>query len=284
MYFLFDIGGTNTRVALSDGKKVAKAKSFPTPQSFDEGLQALVGSANELSGGKAFTAAAGGIAGPLDAGRQMLVNSTNLPEWVGKPLVSALKKKLQAPIFLENDTALVGQGEAAFGAGQGSAIMAYLTVSTGLGGARYVDGLLDKSSLGFEPGHQLIPVPEEYLALYQPCASCDTMDLEALVSGGGLLRSFGMRAEDINDERIWENCAFFLASGLHNVIVYWSPDTIVLGGPLIKSGKISLARVRENLRRTMKIFPKLPAILTAKFDGDGGLYGALSLVRSRLAE
>ena len=51
MYILFDIGGTNMRVALSrDGITFGEPKIIPTPKDFDAGMLALKNLATELTG------------------------------------------------------------------------------------------------------------------------------------------------------------------------------------------------------------------------------------------
>lgn len=157
MYLLFDIGGTNIRLAISkDGKTFGNPKIFSTPKSFNDGMRFIKKEALEISGGKKIKAVAGGIAGHLDKNKTKLAGSPNLPAWVGKPLKRALEDSFGAPVVLENDASVVGLGEAVFGAGKGKSIVAYITVSTGIGGARIVDGRIDKSSSGFEPWHQII--------------------------------------------------------------------------------------------------------------------------------
>src|SRR4030066_415253 len=42
------------------------------------------------------------------------------------------------------------------GAGKGFNIVAFLTIGTGVGGARIVGGKPDANVFGFEPGHQII--------------------------------------------------------------------------------------------------------------------------------
>jgi predicted NBD/HSP70 family sugar kinase len=50
MYLLFDIGGTNMRLAISkDGKNIGKIKIVPTPQDFIKGMKLFEESARELS-------------------------------------------------------------------------------------------------------------------------------------------------------------------------------------------------------------------------------------------
>ena len=111
MYLLFDIGGTKMRLAVSrDGTTFEEPKIIPTPQSFEEGMRAFSELATELSGGEPITAAAGGIAGPLNKERTMLINSPNIPDWINKPLKEALGSAINAPVFIENDNAIVGGG------------------------------------------------------------------------------------------------------------------------------------------------------------------------------
>ncbi|MBI2314469.1 ROK family protein, partial [Candidatus Daviesbacteria bacterium] len=157
MFLVFDIGGTNMRLAVSrDGKNIEEPKILKTPKDFDEGMLLFKKTALNLSDGEKIKAAAGGIAGPLDGKKEMLVNSPNLAGWVKKPLKKALEKFFGAPVFIENDAALSGLGEATYGSGQGYKIIVYITISTGVGGARIVNSHIDTNALGFEPGHQII--------------------------------------------------------------------------------------------------------------------------------
>ena len=58
MYLLFDIGGTNMRIALSrDGQTFEEPHIIPTPKDFDAGMLALKNLATELLAGEKATAA-----------------------------------------------------------------------------------------------------------------------------------------------------------------------------------------------------------------------------------
>lgn len=268
MYLLFDIGGTNTRLTISkDGKTLEEPTSVFTLKNFDEGITQFKKFVSERVSGKKITAAAGGIAGPLDREKTMLVNSPNIPDWAGKPLKKTLEDTIGAPVFLENDAALAGLGEAVFGSGQNFSIMVYITVSTGIGGARIVDKKIDRSALGFEPGQQVID--------YKNGAS-----LESIVSGSALLRRFNKKPHEITDEAVWEEEARVLAYGLNNAIVHWSPDGIVLGGSMmLKKPGIEIERVRFHLKNIFHIFPEIPQIVEAALADTGGLHGALAYLQ-----
>lgn len=280
MYLIFDIGGTNMRLAVSrDGESFGETKVLETPQDFSEGMLLFERAALNLAGGKKLKAAAGGIAGPLDRNKEKLVNSPNISGWIGKPLKESIQKAIGAPLYLENDTAIVGLGEAIVGAGKGEAIVAYITVSTGVGGARIVDGKIDRNVYGFEPGHQIID-PAGCL-----CPICGTSGhLEGHVSGTALEGHYHKKPYEISDPKIWEEEAKWLAYGLNNTIVHWSPHIAVLGGSMItKEPGISIERVRHHLKNILLIFPEIPRLVKAELGDTGGLHGALAFLKQNLS-
>ena len=276
MFLLFDIGGTKTRLAVSrGGKNFDEPKIVATPRDFNAGILLFEKIISELSGGEKIEAAAGGIAGPLDRGKTKLINSPNLSGWIDKPLKETLQKIIKAPLYLENDAAVVGLGEAVNGAGKGEEIVAYITVSTGIGGARIVDGKIDRNIFGFEPGHQIID-PTGTL-----CPMCGLAGhLEGHVSGVALETRYHKKPYEIDDPDVWEAEAKWLAYGLNNTIVHWSPSVVVLGGSMMtKSPGISIERVRYYLEHTLSIFSELPRLAKAELGDVGGLYGALQLLK-----
>ena len=275
MYLVFDIGGTHMRVGLSpDGRTVTDQAIFPTPDSLDETINLLKAHYLHHSNNVPLQAAAGGIAGALSHDRSTLLNSPHKPHWNNQPIKQMISTALGIPVFIENDAAIVGLGEATTGPGMGKRIVVYITVSTGVGGARIVDGKIDPSYYGFEPGHQIVSVGEK------EDGSPVYGYLEDFVSGAALKKAFGKLPEEIHDPQVWDDVAFFLALGLNNIIVHWSPDIIVLGGSEMKS--INLDVVKKYLKEIVRIFPELPEIEKAKIDYYGGLYGALEFLKQNL--
>ncbi len=273
MYILFDIGGTKMRIARSrDGETFDEPLRFDTPASYDEGVGLLIQMAQQLSAGEQIEAVLGGIAGTLDPDRTRLVHATHLADWVQKPIQEQLADALQALVHIENDAAVVGLGEANYGAGQGGGIVAYITVSTGVGGARLIDGALDVGGYSFEPGDQIISMDAQGAAV----------SVEDLISGTALLKRFGQKPYTIEDPAVWEELARLLACALHNTILHWTPSVVVLGGPMI-TGKpaISVDRVREHLKTLMTVYPTIPQIKQAALKDIGGIYGACALLKAK---
>lgn len=280
-YILFDIGGTKTRVAWSeDLYHFEEPIKVETPRTYQEGLEVLMGAINALTKSRGVTAIAGGIRGPLNHEKTGIISESKLTDWVGRSIVRDLEKRYHVPVFLENDTAIVGLGEANFGAGRGYEIVAYHTVSTGVGGARIVHGHLDAARVGFEPGHQELDVDRSILGQRTPHT------LQNLISGTALEKRRGVKPYEIaQDDHVWDELAGYLALGLKNTIVYWSPDVIVLGGSMVVGDPRIL---REDIvRHTKAVLGDLvpcPPIVDAAFRDDGGLYGAMALLTERLAK
>lgn len=271
MYLLFDIGGTNMRIAVSnDGKTILDTKIIPTPQDFEQGLLEIKNIAAKLSRGEKIETAVVGVAGPIDKEKTMLIASPHIGSWIQKPLKAKLEKTLDTTVYLEHEADLEGLAEATLGAGQGYNIVATIIIGTGIATTRTVEGKIDKNALGFEAGHQII------VADGNPCNCGGKGHLEAYVSGSGIQRTYGKRGEDINDPKIWDELARYLAIGLNNITVFWSPDIIVLGGPVMNS--IPIETIRTYLKEVLTIFPVPPKVELAKTGDMVGLYGALSFI------
>ncbi len=279
MYITFDIGGTKTRIGISkDGKSFENIISFATPKDFEEGMGAIEKHIKDLMGNAEITAMAGGIAGPLDKEKTMAVGGPNISGWHNKPLKEELSKILGVPVHLENDAAMGTLGEANFGAGKGKKVVVYMTISTGVGGARTVDGVLDPSAMGYEPGWQIIDASETL------CSDDTCVGKKYLIhhiSGADIERHTGKKPYEITDTDFWDNEAHLLAYGLHNIAVIWSPDIIVLGGSMMKEIGIPIEAVRSYTKKEMQIFPEIPEIAHAKLGDELGLYGALAFLKQQ---
>lgn len=274
MYLVFDIGGTKIRLAFSKDKSTLfKITTFPSPKEFMEGMRLF----KKFSCEENITAVAGGIAGPLDREKTKSENPPNLKGWAGKPLKQALVKIFGTKVYLENDAALTGLGEATFGAGRGHKIVVYLTLSTGIGGVRIVDGEIDINALGFEPGHQIIDYKSKLI-----CGCGGFGHLEAHIGGASIEKQYKKRAEEINGRNFWDKTAQILAYGLNNTIVHWSPEIVILGGSLTK--RVPIDKVNRYLKQVLTIFPQPPLIKKAELKDSGGLYGALALLNKKLGE
>lgn len=281
MYALFDIGGTKTRVAISrDLRSFEEPIKFDTPERFSDGITAIQNAIRSLAGSRRLLGAAGGIRGPLNHEKTRIMSEIKLLDWVGRPIVDTLGGSLGVPVYLENDTAIVALGEVHFGAGRGYDIVAYHTVSTGVGGARIVHGKIDVTHTGFEPGHQVLDIDRSVLGPLIPHT------LENLVSGTALQKRRGVKPYEIaQTDPVWAELAKYLAVGLKNTILYWSPDIIVLGGSMvIGDPRIFLEDIVRETKAVLGTGLECPPIVDATLEDEGGLYGAMALLTEKLSK
>jgi len=270
------------RFAVSrDMESFGEPQVFSTPQKFEDSLETLSKYCEQIGIKGQVGKSMGGLPGPLSMGKDSLLNAPNLGGWIGKPIKSKLEELLGAPVFLENDAALAGLGEALFGGGKGYKIVAYLTISTGIGGARIVEEKIDVSYSGFEPGHQIIDADGTICAYCKKKVNGKTIpgDLEDHISGAGLKKRFLKEASEIDSQEVWEKVAELLAYGLNNTIVHWSPEVVILGGPLILEDKISIEKTKETLKDVLGIYPALPEIKKAQLGDKAGLFGSLAYLK-----
>ncbi len=277
-YIVFDIGGTKTRVAVSgDGKTFAQVLDFNTPAKYAEGCKKLAAAIDVLSKDSKISVIAGGIRGLLKEDKTGIANDAVLSGWAGKSLTTELAKTFSVPVYLENDTALAGLGEAVFGAGKGLDIIAYHTISTGVGGVKIEQGKIDSATVGFEPGHQVLDIDRTILG------DDITPTLENLVSGTAVENRMGAKPYEIpQSDALWDELAEYLAQGLRNTILYWSPEAIVLGGSMITGDpKIPLDAIRKYTVEVLDGFVECPFITTAQLKSEAGLYGALAFAKQQ---
>jgi predicted NBD/HSP70 family sugar kinase len=275
-FVVFDIGGTKTRVGISnDGTTLAEVASFYTPNNPKEGIKKIIETITELTGTEPLSVISGGIRGVLNEEHRGIVHDDVLESWIDFDVIEALAEVFAVPVYLENDAALAGLGEAYFGAGVGVDLVVYHTVSTGVGGVRISNGQIDAASSGFEPGHQVLDIDRTILG--------DDIEptLENLVSGTAVERRLGTKPYDIPQEDvIWEELAGYLAQGLRNTILYWSPEAIILGGSMIIGDpKIPIEFIRKATVEVLDGFVDCPFITTASLGDEAGLYGALALIK-----
>lgn len=160
-----DLGGTKTAVGLvrADGLILAK-ESAPTPRG-DPG--AAVRLAAELAdkarakpaAGNAPTPRALGLAlpGVMDASGRILVRSPS-SGWSDVRFVDMFERAFGLPARAANDVRASAAAEARFGAGAALRSFIWITVSTGVGGAIWLDGkaLGGASGMAGEIGHLVV--------------------------------------------------------------------------------------------------------------------------------
>lgn len=262
MVLVFDLGGTNTRMALVDKGEIGEITHLPTDPSA-AGFAKFLGALQELASGQKISAIAGGMPGQLHGEDGEFLVATNLPEWKGLPVLKLMKELFDVPVFVSNDVEMCGLGEAQFGAGLSTGVMAYYTVSTGVNGVRLVDGKVDETIQHYELGKQIVDhekgAPQE---------------LEPLISGAALEKRTRQKPHDIEDDKVWAEEERYLAAGLYNTALHWNPARIVLGGSMMRDIKIT--HVAEEMAKLPDVFDAWPELVLAKLGDEAGIRGCVA--------
>lgn len=264
MKLVLDIGGTKTRIGLiSDTYRLLETEILQTKKKYEEGLKEIL----DFVKGRdvRISDACIGIAGVFDKDKEKLYSSPNIKGWVGKAIKADFEKGLSAFVVVENDAALSALGEAVYGAGKDQKIIAYLTIGTGIGGARVVNKNIDERVYGFEPGHQILNF------------TSSAISFESLTSGKSLKKVYGKALEEITDRRVWSKIAKTVSCGIGNMVCFWSPDIVVLGGSVALSDLFDMTQVRVSVKSILGgIYPKTPEIKRALLGEYSGLWGGIA--------
>ena len=310
-----DLGGTNVRVALGDdeGRILAKiserTEKTQGPEGISEQIARIIRCLEKKEAKTGEIIGIGiGSAGPLDLKRGGLMKPTNIPyDFI--PLVEPLEDIFHLPTYLLNDCSTAVMGEKFFGAGKNHENLAYITLSTGIGGGIYVDGhlLIGKDGNATEIGHFTIDYEGKLL-----CGCGKRGHWEAYCSGNGipnyvrLLLSQG-RFEGVKDSllmrrisgdldrltaKILYDCAkagdplalelvdkigILNSVGFACVVDAYDPSLITVGGSIaLRNENLIIDPIRRGVKEHAR--NRVPEIKITPLGDDVVLYGALAMV------
>jgi predicted NBD/HSP70 family sugar kinase/DNA-binding transcriptional ArsR family regulator len=230
------------------------------------------------------------LSGPVDRATGQVISATILPGWLGVDVASWLSERLGVRVEVENDANLGALAESVLGAGRDAAEMAYVMLSSGIGGGLILGGRLYRGARGMagEIGH--VSVDESG----HMCRCGNRGCLETMVGAAALTdllrRSHG---DDITVERMIAlaregdpGCRRVIADAGHTVgriaaalCNEFNPERIVVGGELALAGDLLLDPMRESIRRYAIPAAAEGLTVVAGALGDRAeLMGALALV------
>ena len=138
-FLAFDIGGTNTRLALvNENLEIEKELIANTPLDDKDAFMNNCFQMIDKFDLKNVVAVGAGVPGVVDREKGVILD---LPNVYIKNIdfCDQITKKYGFPVYLRNDAEVACLGEAYFGAGKDYDRVFFITISTGLGGALCVD-------------------------------------------------------------------------------------------------------------------------------------------------
>lgn len=262
-----ELGGTKCIALLGTGPADVRAQlTIPTT---DPGT--TLAAIEAALDGWQFDAIGVASFGPLQLDRAAAdygaITATTKPGWTGTDLVRRLEGRYGKPIGFQTDVNGAALAEGRWGAAQGLATHAYITIGTGVGVGLIAGGRPVQGVAHGEAGHMRVPrAPgDDYAGWCRFHGDC----VEGLISGPALAERFGCPGKELpHDGPQWDLFVHDLCGLLHNLVTVAAPERIAIGGGVIAA--------RAHL------FPRLRARLAESLGGYGSLTSYAGELEERL--
>ena len=281
-----DIGGTKIAVGMLDRSgRILARRECPSGSELpvERGLALIFSMLHETAdeAGGELEGIGVGCTGPVDPLTGTLGRIQFLPGWQGCRLTSELQNEFVVTAFLENDADAAALGELAWGAGRDAKRFIYVTISTGIGGGLVFDGRLYRGVDGSHPeiGHHVIDPSG-------PLCFCGAHGCwESLASGPALAARAGLssalavcqaaeRGEASARQAVAQE-ARYLGLGFANLVTFFTPDVIALGGGVMHSRHLFMDKILQTIRENCGLVPfDKTRLVPASLGAHAGLAGA----------
>ena len=311
LYIGIDVGGTGLKAGVVDehGNILAK-QSCPTGQERGHeavihdmaqlALKTLEASGHDLSEVHSIGV---GIPGIQDPRTGRIPFCPNL-SWHDVPLVELMQKEIDKPVFVNNDATVAALAESVAGVCKGTKNSVLVTLGTGVGGGVIIDGkvFMGPHGVASEIGHTIIIVGGE------PCTCGNAGCWERYASATAIIREGRKFAaahpesalykkvegklekieartvidlakeNDPDCVKLFDDYCMHLAVGIVNLINFYDPEVIALGGGVSHAGNFLLDKVRALLPKLI-FYKAMPyaKIELAQLGNDAGIIGAAML-------
>ncbi len=288
-YILFDIGGTNIKMATYE-RGLKKVKEYPTDAK--SGADKLVLKIiNLLDKESNFKAIGISTAGQVNTKEGFIIYANeNMPGYTGTRWKDILWSKYKVPVFVENDVNAAALGEGYAGIAKGKDDYLCLTYGTGVGGAIVINGDVYHGSSGSagEFGAMLLNIFEHekgnaFSGAYEKIGSTSALVKKAmeykkeLDSGRAIFNNLS----DPKVLDIVESWTYNVSLGLTSLVHIFNPSMVVLGGGIMEQDLV-FKEVLKNVEN--EIMPSFRGVKIEKamLGNKAGLYGALSLIKKNI--
>lgn len=305
-----DLGGTKLAAAIVDQKGQIRARLSEPVESSSSSVIAQIcrlaralGEAAPPDGQRAKRPgcwSAVGVAVPGLVRRGGTVWAPNLPGWNRVPLAARLGRRLGVRVVVESDRIAAVTGEAWRGAGRGKSDVVALIVGTGIGagivsGGRLLHGAHELSGCA---GWMVVSEEENSEFTKLGC-------LESVAAGPGIVRAVDrallrnspsvlseiprdkMSAQDVAEaarqgdvlaKKLFEHAGKFLGLAVANLISFFDPEVVVLGGGMASAADLYFDTLRQvATERCQPLAARRVKIQVSRLGNDANLLGAARL-------
>lgn len=269
-----DIGGTNIKFAVVEGKNVRFKRSIKTSDTCENIIEDIANKVNDIKKNYDIKAIGIGTPGIIKNGA---VNAANLP-FKNTPLEDMLSKKTGFAVTVDNDANCAALGEITFGTTKDCNNIILVTLGTGIGGGIIINRqIYSGKGGGGELGHITVQTENGLKCTcgrsgcWESYASVNALikyaENKAEEDKDSILYKMYSEAGNLDGEMIFEaaqkGCKtakavldryiHYLASGLKSIIKIFDPDAIVLAGGITKQGGALLEPLKAELNEDVRI-------------------------------
>ncbi|HEX7064266.1 MAG TPA: ROK family protein [Bacillales bacterium] len=302
-----DIGGTKVAVALvNEQGEITVEETIPTEveKGPDHTVENIVNVIRKLTedNNSAIEGIGIGSPGPLNAKAGIILKPSNLRTWRNYPIVDKIREHFEIRTVLGNDADIAGLGEYLFSLDGKHENVAYVTVSTGVGGGIISNGRLHEgsSSSAAEFGHMIAEKDG-------PLCGCGRYGcVETFSSGTGianrmtekvlehpghplfeLANSGSLTAKEAFEaykdgdalaHEVIEKAEDYLAIALANMITVLNPSVLIVGGGVAIGQPRYIEAVEKKIGGyAMEENVEAVSIVKASLGSKAGVIGAAAL-------
>jgi glucokinase len=306
-----DLGGTQVRAALFEGERIlgraaARTDVHGGPAAVMEQIEHLAAQACADAGRKAIQGVGICSAGPLDTEAGVILGIPTIPGWENFPIRHELSRRMGLEVLVENDAIAAAFGEWRRGAGRGLNHMAYVTVSTGIGGGAVIDGRLIRGNRGMAAHFGHIRLAQDgprcacgAIGCFEALASGTALGLRARKAAGAFPATFlgraasggdvgashvidGARAGDPICLSLVSEEARYLGQGMTSIIHALSPQRVVMGGGLSSAFDLLEGGIRDVIASDAMPPFRAVRVVRAEMGDNSGLSGVAAMVAERM--
>ena len=306
-----ELGATSMRIAMTDGRLDVIDRASTPRADIRRGpetvLAEVIERVRKLLADHGVERPAGigvGVPGPVDFQAGVPVSPPIMPGWDGYPVRDALSRELGCPVLLDNDVNVMALGEQHNGVARSASDFLLVKIGTGIGCGIVVQRHLYRGADGCagDIGHiRLDP--------NGPVCACGNRGcLEAFFGGSALARDAtaaarGGRSDvlaellEANEALTAEHVGLAIGQGdavalelvrdggrrvgavLANLVSFFNPGLIVIGGGVAGLGHALLAEIRSVIyRQSLPLATgNLPVVLS-ELGADAGVIGAARMI------
>jgi fructokinase len=216
------------------------------------------------------------------------VTTTPKPGWQHVGIGPALRERLGVPVAFDLDVTAAAVGEHRWGAGQGAGSLCYLTVGTGIGAGLLIDGVPRHGLVHPEVGHMRVD-HDRARDPFDGCCPVHGDCWEGLASGPAIAARWDRDPEDLpGDHPAWALEADYLAAGILNIVLVFSPERVIVGGGVLEHPPM-LGLVRHRVVELLGGYLDTPFLHDEEIDSylvppalgdDAGVLGAIALAQA----